>query len=257
MRKALLAETPLGVLFHDLKDNVKELFSEEIGLVKREMTEKISCFSHEAITLAIGGAVAYAGLIVFLGGLGILLGFALQKLDLDPLLANFIGLAAIGFIVIAAGVVMILKAVKGFSSGSLAPRKTIATFKHLKGTEGVEEPQRRVKTREKKPQRSSEELQRAVFATEERIGETLKEVAYRASPARIKDRTVEHIRTHPYQWSLLALAGGLLGSHLVRRKFSRALAGEICRCLRPTKSGGGRSVSSRVLHLPFARQSEG
>ena len=219
MRISLLGQVPLGVLLSSLKNNVKAFVREEVELVKSEMAEKASCYGRNAISLVIGGIVAYAGFIVFLGGLGMVLSFCFQKLGLNSLLAAVVGLSAIGLIVILVGFVMIFKGVKAFSSESLIPERTIATIQHLKGT-AVDKPQEQVKQKDKTPKRSPLELEQDVLATEDRIGQTLKEIAYRTSPARTKDQAVKHIRSHPYQWSFIALGGGLLGSYLVARKFS-------------------------------------
>src|SRR5437667_3349010 len=96
------SKTSIFGLIGDLKDETKTFVKEEIQLAKAEISEKISCMGRNAVSLAVGGFVAYAGLIIFLGGLGILLAFAFEKLGLDTALAGFIGFAIIGLV--AAGV---------------------------------------------------------------------------------------------------------------------------------------------------------
>ena len=218
MRDRLFAGTPLTGLFRDLGRSVKLFAREELELAKAEMSEKISCYSHNAIAVVIGGFVAYAGLIVLIGGLGMLAAFAIQKTELDPMLANVIGLGGVGLLVVLVGAAMVLKALKSFSSSLLAPERTILTIKHLSGTEEFEQPINKKKKKEEKPKRSPEELKEEVIATEDHIGDTLDEIAYRTSPARVKDRAVEHIHAHPYTWSLAALGGGLIGSLLLMRR---------------------------------------
>src|SRR5690348_4324865 len=95
-------------LVRDLREQFKTFVKEEIHLAKAELSEKISSLGKDAVNVAIGGFVAYAGLIVFLGALGMLIAFAIQRLGLDPFLSSFIGLGAIGFIVIAVGAIMLL-----------------------------------------------------------------------------------------------------------------------------------------------------
>src|SRR3954465_7853464 len=94
MRNSLFVGMPLSGLFRDLTRSVKLFVREELQLAKTEMSEKVSCYTHNATGAIIGGFVAYAGLIVLLGGLGILAGYAFQKMNLDPMLAYVIGLGA-------------------------------------------------------------------------------------------------------------------------------------------------------------------
>jgi len=108
-------------LVRELKHEVKIFIREEIRLAKTELGEKISCFGGNSAAVAIGGFVAYAGLIVLLAGLGAVLAFAFSRLDLPPLLAAFIGLSIIGLIVIGAGTIMLMKGIKQLKNQSFAP----------------------------------------------------------------------------------------------------------------------------------------
>src|SRR2546427_7964673 len=105
-----------------------------------------------------GGFVAYAGLLVFLGALDLLLAFVFERIGLQPMLAAFVGLGIIGFIVIAVGGVLVLKGIKAFKTESLAPKRTIQTIQHLKGDDRPAE--HSVSAEEEKPEpRSSEQIQ--------------------------------------------------------------------------------------------------
>jgi hypothetical protein len=216
MRNLLFAATPLKGLFHDLSGSVKVFIREEVELAKSEMSEKMSHYSHNAISLAIGAVVAYAGLIVFLGGIGVLAGFGFQKLNMDPMLASFVGLAAVGLIVIVIGAIMVLKAVKTFSNGSLAPKRTIDTLKHLRRGNGSEQLRQlgviQKEQEQRSPKRSPDELKAHVMATEDHIGDTLQEIIDRASPAQLKERADKHFRAHPYSWVFGALGGGFISA---------------------------------------------
>src|SRR3954470_19227954 len=99
-------------LVKDLSQQAKTFFKEEVHLAKAELSEKISSVAKDSVNIAIGGFVAYAGLIIFLGALGVLLGFAFQRLGLDPLMAEFIGLGIVGFLIIAVGALMLLSGLK-------------------------------------------------------------------------------------------------------------------------------------------------
>jgi hypothetical protein len=219
MRDSFLAHLPLTGLFRDLSRSLKQFVREELELAKSELSEKVSCYGRNAASVAIGAAIAYAGLIVLLGGVGILVAWAVRKTNLDPALATVIGLGGIGLIVVLVGVVMVLKGLKAFSSGSLAPQRTIDTIKHLNGKDSIEHATHVMESKkEEVPKRSPDKLKEEVLATEEHIGATLDEIAYRASPVRLKRRADAGIHMHPYTWSLAALGGGLVTSMLVMRR---------------------------------------
>lgn len=220
MSASVFFRTPLSWLLRDLSRSAKLLVREELELVKSEMSEKASRYGRHAAGIAIGGVVAYAGLIVLLGGVGILVGWAFSKTHLNPALATFIGLGVVGLLVVLAGAGLVLKGLKAFSSGSLAPERTIDTIKQLKGTVATQQPRLVNYTRKiEVPKRSPDVLKAEVLATERHIGATIDEIVHRANPARIGRRADAHVRTSTYAWSLAAMGGGLVTSLLLRRKF--------------------------------------
>ena len=85
------------------------------------------------MSLALGGFVAYAGLIVFLAALGCLVGWLLERADLAPMLGAFIGLGGVGLLVIVIGCIFLFKGLRSISRESLAPERTIHTLQELKG----------------------------------------------------------------------------------------------------------------------------
>ena len=222
MKDSLLPHLPFSGLFRELSQSVKAFVREELQLAKSEISEKISCYGRNATSVAIGGAVAYAGLIVLLGGVGILVGWAFRQAHVDPVLAIFIGLGLVGLVVVLIGAALVLKGIKAFSTNSIAPRRTIETIKHLTVKDTIEEPRAIPILRGTTANRPADELKAKVLATEDHINATIGEIAYRASPGRLRDRADADIRTHPYTWSLAALGGGLVTSLLViRRLFHR------------------------------------
>src|SRR6266480_2932147 len=164
------SRTSIFGLIGDLKDETKTFIKEEVQLAKAEISENISRMGRNAVALAVGGFVAYAGLIVFLGGLGLLLGFAFEKLGLQPALAAFIGLAIIGLMAAGIGYAFIAESIKSFSHSSMKPEKAIETLKDLKGSEPEHE---EFENSEDEPKRSSEEIQASVVAHENAMGETM------------------------------------------------------------------------------------
>jgi hypothetical protein len=205
-------------LVKDLRQQFKTFVREEIHLAKAELSEKVSRMGKGSVNIAIGGFVAYAGLIVFLAGLGMLIAFALKKLDLDPLLSTFIGLGAIGFIVIAVGAIMLLGGLKALKKESLTPERTIDTLQRVKGTEHVAEPR---ESKPKKDERTSEEIEKSVVKTESRMAATMEELGDRLTMTHLRHQANAHLHKHPYRWSLVAMGAGVCGSLLMKRKLVR------------------------------------
>jgi len=169
----------------------------------------------DSVNVAIGGFVAYAGLIVFLGALGMLIAFALQQLNLDPFLSAFIGLGAIGFIVIAVGAIMLLGGLKALKKESIAPERTIETLQRVRGTRNhVAKPT----APKPKDERSSEQIEAAVVQTEARMAETLEELGDRLSMTHLRRQAKVEVQKHPYRWSLVAMGAGVCGSYIMKRK---------------------------------------
>src|SRR6185369_17240299 len=127
-------------------------------------SEKAAYFGRNAVALAIGGFVAYAGFIVLLMGLGWLGAWGLQQAGLQPVLAGFVGLAGVGVLVAVIGVIFLMKGIKAFSKESLAPQKTIHTIQRLKSSDAPMATH--AKAEPEQPKRSSEEMQARVVATE-------------------------------------------------------------------------------------------
>ena len=203
-------------LFRALTGDTRTFIRQEIQLAKTELSEKLSKLGRNAVALAAGGFIAYAGLIVFLIGLGWLLSYAFQSLDLQPALANFIGLAIIGFITIGTGVIFLMKGLHTIKNESLAPEKTIQSLKDFKSvhTDVPESPEA--------PKPTSEEMQTRVSATEDRMGETLDELGRRLSPSHINAEVKARISANPYRSGLIAMAAGLVSGLFLKRKTRHA-----------------------------------
>jgi hypothetical protein len=204
-------------LVKDLRDQSKTFLKEEIHLAKAELSEKISSLGKGAVNIAIGGFVAYAGLIVFMGALGMLISYFLQRSGLDPLLSTLIGLGAIGFVVIAVGAILLLTGLKAVKKETLTPERTIETLQRVKGTE----PERPTVPKPKKDERSSKEIEASVVRTESHMAETLEELGDRLTIRHFRHEANAHIRKHPYRWSLMAMGAGVCGSYLMKRKLAR------------------------------------
>lgn len=209
------SRTTLFRLFRALTSDTRTLLRQEVQLARTEISEKLSRMGRNAAALAVGGFVAYAGLIVFLIGMGWLLAWAFSKAGLAPVFAAFLGMAVIGLVVTAIGCVMLLKGMKTLSSESLAPRRTIHTMQEWKGTKAPSDSQLRP---EEKP--SSAEMQARVEATETKMGATLDELGERLSPQHINAELKYRIQTNPYRTGVFVMIAGFLSGLLLRRRFS-------------------------------------
>ena len=211
MESSTSRATLLG-LFKVLTTDTKTLVRQEIALAKTELTEKLSKMGKQATTIAIGGSIAYAGLIVLLTGLGWLLAYAFEQAGLSDLLAAFLGLFLLGLIVAGVGGFMVMGALKSLKQESLAPEKTIETLKNLKETPETYESS----AEGQKP--TSDEIQGEVYATEGRVGETLDELGYRLSPRRLNAQLKHKIQEQPYRLGAFAMIAGVVSGLLLMRK---------------------------------------
>jgi ElaB/YqjD/DUF883 family membrane-anchored ribosome-binding protein len=206
-------------LLRSLKDDTRQLLRQEVELAKAEMSEKLKLFARNAGVLAVGGLVAYGGVIVFLMSLGWLVAWALQRAGLQPVLAGFLGLAIIGVLVAAVGAAVLLKGLKTFSQESLAPQRTIHTIQRLKGAKEQTSPGLQPND---PPKRSSEEIQAWVEETENRMSNTLDELGYRLSPKHINAQVKHRIQERPYRSGLLAMTAGLVSGLFLTRASRRS-----------------------------------
>ena len=200
-------------LVKDLVLQWKTFLLEQFKLAKTEIEEKISKKLKDSAGIALGGMLAYAGLIVFLAGLGSLAAFAFQKLGLEPGLASFLGFAVLGLFVMAAGSLVAINALHALKKESLVPEKTVEKLQGLKGESAA------LKTPEpkKKDERTSEEIEADVIYAEARMKETLEELGDRVTLRRFRRQANVEVRNHPYRWGLIAMGAGVAASFLFKR----------------------------------------
>jgi hypothetical protein len=119
-------------LLRELRDESTTLLRQEVALAKTEMKENISRTSSHAVRLAIGGFVAYAGIIVLLIGIGHLLGALLTRAGLDPQVAEWLAPSIIGLIVALIGWMMLSSAKRAIAHDDLTPRQTVDSMRENK-----------------------------------------------------------------------------------------------------------------------------
>ncbi len=113
----------IGQLFAELAQETATLVRQEVQLAKEEMSQKASRVGKDVGFLAVGGAVAYAGLLAIIAGVIFLLGLAIP-LWLSALL--------VGIVVALVGYFLVRKGLDALKREDLAPQETINTLKEDK-----------------------------------------------------------------------------------------------------------------------------
>jgi hypothetical protein len=114
-------ERSLGELFSELSRETGTLLRKEFELATTEMTGKAKAAGTHLGTVAIGGALAHAGLLVILAALVM----ALVQLGLAP----WIAAAIVGVLTIAIGYILATKALAALRRTSIAPTQAIDALK--------------------------------------------------------------------------------------------------------------------------------
>lgn len=115
------ADRSLGELFAELSRETTTLVRQEITLAKTEMTQKATRAGKDVGFLAVGGAIAYAGLLTFIAACVLALNLIVHPWWLSALI--------IAIIVAAIGYAMVRKGLDNLREGNLAPTQTLETLK--------------------------------------------------------------------------------------------------------------------------------
>jgi len=115
----------LGELFAELTREIVTLVRQEAALAKTEMSEKASRIGKHIGMMAVGGAVAYAGLLAILAGIIITLA---QQTEMEWWASALL----VGAIVAAVGGFLVWKGLDALKHVDMAPRETIETLKEDK-----------------------------------------------------------------------------------------------------------------------------
>jgi hypothetical protein len=114
-------ERSLGDLFGDLVRDMGTLVSHEVTLAKTELTATASRVGKDVAFLAVGGLVAYAGLLAIIGAI-----IALVAANGVPL---WLSALIVGAIVAVIGYVLVQRGLSALRHEDLAPRQTIDSLK--------------------------------------------------------------------------------------------------------------------------------
>jgi len=126
------SDNSLASLIRELRDESTTLLRQEVALAKTELTEKASVLGRNAAYLAVGGLVAYAGLVFILLSLSELLSAGLVRAGLSTTVASWLAPGIIGLVIAGVGYALIQKAKSTLSRESLTPEKTIQSLKEDK-----------------------------------------------------------------------------------------------------------------------------
>lgn len=115
------AERSVGELLGDLMHETTTLVSQEITLAKNEMTQKAAEAGRNAAALAVGGLVAYTGLLAIVAAVILLL--------IHLGLTAWVSALLVGIVIAAVGGGLVLKGLTKLKHTDMAPRQTIETLK--------------------------------------------------------------------------------------------------------------------------------
>ena len=118
----LKQERSIGELFGQLSQDMTLLVRQEVQLARTEMSDKLSRFTTNLVSVLSGGFVAY------LGGLALVAALILAIRDLANISLALSSLI-VGAVLAIVGYVMLQKGVKELKRGDLAPRRTVETLK--------------------------------------------------------------------------------------------------------------------------------
>ncbi|GMU24495.1 MAG: membrane protein [Phycisphaerae bacterium] len=125
-------ERSVTELIKQLRDESITLFRQEVALAKAEASEKVSRVGRNLAYLAVGGAVAYAGLIFLLLGVTFLVWVGLEAAGLEENLASWLSAMIVGVVIGAIGYGLIQKAISTLKHESVVPEKTVQSLQENK-----------------------------------------------------------------------------------------------------------------------------
>jgi hypothetical protein len=111
----------LGDLFADLSRDTAMLVHKEVELARTEVSEMLSRIARHVAFIAVGGFLAYAGLLVLLAACVVLLQVAGLTWWASALI--------VGIVAALVGYLLVLRGVSALQKASLVPTETIQTLK--------------------------------------------------------------------------------------------------------------------------------
>lgn len=112
-------ERSLGDLFRELSAETRQLIQQEVALAKTEASQKARAAGRDMAKAAAGGFVAYAGFVVALVALGLLLG---------TVMPDWLGLSIVGVVVLLVGYALLKSGMNGLKKRDFALTYTARTL---------------------------------------------------------------------------------------------------------------------------------
>lgn len=116
-------ERSLASLFKELTGEMSVLVRKEVELAKVETTEKATQAGAGLASLAVGGAVAFAGFLVLLAAL---------VLGLGQVMALWLAALIVGVVVLGIGFMLLQKGRDNLKAQNLTPRRTVESLRRDK-----------------------------------------------------------------------------------------------------------------------------
>ena len=113
-------ERSLGELFGDLARDTATLVTQEVTLAKTEMTAKATRVGKDIGFLAVGGMIAYAGLLAIIAGVILLL---------DAIVPLWVSALIVGLVVAGVGYLLVQRGLSALKREDLTPHQTIESLK--------------------------------------------------------------------------------------------------------------------------------
>ena len=130
-RREATSDRSAGQLIEQLSKEAVTMLRQEVALAKQEMSEKASIYMRNFMVLAVGGLIAYAGLLALVAAVTAGLAVAMATeivwgvvLWLSPLI--------VGVVVALIGYAMVKKAKTTMKHEGLTPNKTVKTLQENK-----------------------------------------------------------------------------------------------------------------------------
>lgn len=112
-------DRPIGSLFRDLTQQVRDLLALELALAKTELSHKVAATGKDVAFIAAGGFIAYAGFLAILAAIIVALSGAM-----DAWLAALI----VGVVVGLVGYVLVRRGMSSLKGRSFTPQRTLSTL---------------------------------------------------------------------------------------------------------------------------------
>ena len=127
----LREDRSLGQILRDLRDETSTLLRQEVDLAKTEISEKAARTGSNLGSLAVGGAVAFAGALALLAAVTLGL-VSLLSQSMSPEVAMWLAPLIVGLVLAAVGYSLVQKALQALKQEGIAPKRTTQSLKENK-----------------------------------------------------------------------------------------------------------------------------